>query len=84
MIGNGSIKTDPEKLKAISDFPIPRNVKELRRFLGLAGWYRRFVHDFATTTFPLTELQSKKTKFCWDSTAQEAYNLIITTIYYSV
>ena len=50
------IKTNPAKVKAIQDFPSPQNLKELRSFLGLSGYYRRFVKDYAKLAKPLTAL----------------------------
>lgn len=50
------IKTNPSKIEAIQNFPIPRNLKELRSFLGLSGYYRRFVKDYAKLAKPLTAL----------------------------
>jgi len=46
IIGHGQLKTDPGKIQAITEFPIPKSTKQLRRFLGMAGWYRRFVDKF--------------------------------------
>ncbi|KAH8299224.1 hypothetical protein KR059_006118, partial [Drosophila kikkawai] len=67
---------DPGKVSAIDTFPIPTTVKQLRRFLGLAGWYRRFVDNYATITLPLTELLKKNRKFSWDPEAEEAFKLV--------
>lgn len=80
VVGNGSIMTDSEKVRAILEYPAPRNVRQLRQFLGMAGWYRRFVEDFATITFPLTELQSKRKTFRWTSTEQEAFEKLKTRL----
>ncbi|XP_065355094.1 uncharacterized protein LOC135949448 [Calliphora vicina] len=67
---------DPDKVKAITDYPIPKTVRQLRQFLGLAGWYRRFVADYASVTFPLTELLSKKKSFAWNPEAQKAFETL--------
>ena len=50
------IETDPEKTAALKTWPVPTNIKELRTFLGFAGYYRRFVKDFAKIAKPLHEL----------------------------
>ncbi|XP_037824418.1 uncharacterized protein LOC119612660 [Lucilia sericata] len=73
VIGNGGITTDPEKVQAIRDWPTPKNLKQIRGFLGLAGWYRRFIENFSTVVFPITELLSTKKVFKWTEEAQKAF-----------
>jgi len=53
VIGGRVLKTDPGKVEAIKS--IPKRAKEVRRFIGTAGWYRRFVQNFAEMTAPLTD-----------------------------
>lgn len=55
------------------DYPIPKTVKQLRQFLGLAGWYRRFVSDYASFTFHLTELLEKEKSYQWNPNAQKGF-----------
>lgn len=50
------VAMDPPKVQAISDWPQPRSVRAVRGFLGLAGYYRKFVQNYGTTTAPLTAL----------------------------
>lgn len=50
------VSTDPSKVEAVSSWPRPRNVTELRSFLGFCGYYRRFVKDFSQVSFPLNQL----------------------------
>jgi hypothetical protein len=57
--------TDPVKLTAIANWPQPSSVKELRSFLGLAGYYRRFMRHFGLISKPLTNLLKKQTMFIW-------------------
>jgi len=59
------ISTDPARVKAIADWPQPANVKVLRSFFGLAGYYRKFVHNFGIIAKPLTELLKKDVMFIW-------------------
>ena len=74
VIGRGGIATDPSKVDAIRSWPSPKTLKQARRFLGLVGWYRRFIQNFAKVVFPITELLSTKKKFVWTDTAQEAFD----------
>lgn len=76
IIGNGGITTDPEKVSAIQNWPVPKNLKQVRGFLGLAGWYRRFLQNFSTETFPITEVLSTKKKFKWTEDAQLAFERV--------
>jgi len=58
----GQITQDPEKVKAVREFPIPMTVKGVRRFLGMCGYYRRFIKGFSKIATPLTELTSGRGK----------------------
>jgi ribonuclease HI len=55
----------PEKVKAIQEWPTPRNVTEVRSFMGLAGYYRRFISGFSRIAHAITSLQKKEKKFQW-------------------
>lgn len=70
--GDG-IQTDPDKVAAITQMPPPTNVRELRRFLGAASWYRRFIGQFSTIIAPLTMLLRKKQPWKWGPEQEEAY-----------
>lgn len=80
IVGEGTLQTDPSKVSAIVEFPIPKTVKQLRRFLGLAGWYRRFISNFADVTGPLTDLLKKSKSFTWTEQANSAFNLLKTKL----
>ena len=65
IVSEEGILTDPEKISAIQELKAPTNVRELRRCLGMASWYRRFVPDFAKIVEPLTSLLKKGKHFRW-------------------
>lgn len=79
IISASKVAANPDKLKAISDWPPPTNQQQLRGFLGLAGYYRHFVHRFASIAGPLTDLLSKD-NFLWSNTAQEAFLALKTAL----
>lgn len=69
------IRPDPEKVEAIVNYPIPKCVKDVRRLVGLAGWYRRFIGNFATITAPLTDLIKKKAgKIVWSEESRKSFD----------
>lgn len=75
------LRVDPDKVTAILNVPRPANVREVRKFVGVASWYRRFIPDFATRLEPLTSMQRKNQKFLWTEAAENAFtdikNLLI-------
>jgi hypothetical protein len=65
------VRIDPERTRAIRDFPSPRDVKGVSHFIGMANFYRQFTPRFADVAAPLNELRKKGVKFKW-GTPQEA------------
>ena len=65
MISKDEIAIDSSKIDAILDWNRPTNVSEVRSFLGLAGYYRRFVEGFSKIAGPLTNLTRKEVKYEW-------------------
>jgi len=63
----------PDKIKAVKEFPRPRNSKNIKQFLDLAGYYRHFISNFAKIAKPLTNLLRKNEKFIWSETQDEAF-----------
>jgi hypothetical protein len=80
VINEKGIATEPDKITAISNWPSPSSVKELRSFLGLAGYYRKFVRNFGVISKPLTELLKKDARFVWTSCHEESFTALKTTL----
>jgi len=72
VISDAGIAMDPAKVHAVSDWPQPRSARAVRGFLGLAGYYRKFVHDYGAIAAPLTALL-KKDGFTWNEAAPVAF-----------
>lgn len=73
IVSKNGISVDPSKVEAVQNWPRPTSVKEIRSFLGLAGYYRRFVKDFSKLAFPLTRLTQKKVEFKWTDACEESF-----------
>jgi hypothetical protein len=73
VISEHGVGTDPKKIEAISNWPSPQNAKELRNFLGLAGYYRKFVRHFGVISKPLTDLLKKSVIFVWTSEHEKSF-----------
>jgi transposase InsO family protein len=80
MITAEGIATDPDKIKAVMDWPEPTCLRDIRAFLGLASYYRRFVKDFATIAAPLNGLIKKGSVFGWSTEAQDSFNTLKTAL----
>jgi hypothetical protein len=67
------VAVDPAKIKEIMDWPAPRNVTEVRSFMGLDGYYRRFIKGFSKIGNPITSLQRKGKKFVWSPECEDSF-----------
>ena len=76
LISPEGISPLPNKLDSIRHMPVPNSVKEIKQFLGLTGYYRKFVPRFADISRPLTTLMKKDTKFEWTSACQKSFELL--------
>ncbi|XP_071943657.1 uncharacterized protein [Antedon mediterranea] len=72
-VGCGKEKPLSAKIKAVCDFPVPKSKQELMRFLGMAGFYRRFCRSFSTLVTPLTNLLKKNASFVWLEKCNNAF-----------
>ena len=76
IIGREGIQTDPEKLKVIKNFPIPEDLTQLRGFLALCSYYRKFVKNFSKITEPMNRLLKKNVRYRWTTDQQKAFELM--------
>lgn len=74
IVGQGQVAPRQAKVECILDFPIPITKKELLRFLGMSGFYRKFCPNYSTVVLPLTNLLKKDVKFLWNDRCQESFD----------
>ena len=73
ILSSEGILPNPEKTKVIVDFPVPQTPKQVRSFLGIANYYRRFIDKYSTISAPLTALLRKDAEFKWTEECSEAF-----------
>jgi hypothetical protein len=73
IISEEGIVVDPKNIEAIKGWKIPKNVKEFRSLMGLAGYYRRFIARFSRIAHPITSLQRKGLKFQWTTECEKSF-----------
>ncbi|KAJ9567489.1 hypothetical protein OSB04_003455 [Centaurea solstitialis] len=76
IINREGIKVDPAKIEAVMNWEVPKAPTEIRSFLGLAGYYRRFIQDFSKIAVPLTRLTKKSEPYVWGSEQQMAFDTL--------
>ncbi|XP_072182212.1 uncharacterized protein [Diadema setosum] len=76
VVGHGRVRPAAAKVQAVQDVPVPKTRKELMRFIGMAGYYRRFCHNFSDVVAPLTDLLRKNVKFQWSAACQSAFDQV--------
>jgi hypothetical protein len=79
-ISTDGISMDPEKVQVIANFGRPTTVKELRSFLGMSNYYRKFLPRYSEVSKPLTDLTKKKNDFLWNESAEEAFKRVKSLI----
>lgn len=80
IISPAGVSTYPKKVQIIADWPTPQSVKELRSFLGMAGYYRKFVKNFGLLAKPLTHLLKKGEMYVWTSETEASFQTLKTAL----
>lgn len=76
VVDKSGLRTDPDKISAMVNFPRPKNTTEVKRFVGMCGWYRRFIPHFSTLISPINDLikgKNKGQKISWSDDAEKAF-----------
>ena len=76
VVNRDGLKVDEDKVAPIVNYPVPKTVKQLRRFLGMASWYRRFIPEFATMAEPLSRLFMSNVRWQWGNEQTEAFEFL--------
>lgn len=76
IVSSEGIRSDPKKIETIQKWPTPKNVHEVRSFLGLSSFYRKYVKNYSRIALPLTILTRKRTSFCWSESQQRAFDTL--------
>lgn len=76
VIDKQGVRTDPDKIEKVKNFPVPKNLTQLRGFLGLASYYRRFIKDFSKIASPLNKLLKKDVSYQWKRDQQQAFEYL--------
>ena len=80
IISESGIKTDPNKTKCVETWPTPKNVREVRAFVGLCSYYRRFIYKFSETAKPLHKLTEKNQPFVWTEECANSFKELKTKL----
>lgn len=73
-VSGKGVRPDADKIQAVKEFPTPKNVHDVKSFLGLCSYYRRFIRDFCHRARPLQILLKGNSKFCWGDDQEEAFD----------
>ena len=80
VVSKDGVDTDPKKIEKIENFATPQNVRDVRKFIGLASYYRKFVRDFAVIAQPLHDLMRKNARFRWSEESAKAFEHLKTCL----
>ena len=76
IISQDGVATDPDKTTIVETSPVPQNVSNVRSFLGITGYYRRYVNKYSQIAEPLTNLMRKNTPFVWSKDCQQSFETL--------
>lgn len=76
IVSNAGVAIDQSRTQAIYDFKVPRDKKEVGRFIGMVNFFRKYIPDFARIAAPLNQLRKKNERFCWTAHQQEAFDTL--------
>lgn len=76
IISEKGVEVDRAKIATVADFPQPRNVKQVRSFLGMCNYYRKFIKDYSNICAPLLNLLKKNIRFQWKPEHTDAFNIL--------
>jgi len=79
-VSKAGVRADPEKISSICSWPVPRNVKEVRQWLGLANYLNKYTKNFAAIVRPLSQLLKKDAEWSWTSVEQTAFDAVKTSM----
>ena len=73
VVSASGVSVDPEKVEAVMSWERPKSIFEIRSFLGLVGYYKKFIEDFSRLAAPMTRLTQKEVKFEWNDLCEKAF-----------
>ena len=73
MVSTFGVSVDPEKVEAVMNWERPKSIFEIQNFLGLAGYYKRFIEDFSQLVAPMTRVPRNEVKFEWNDLCERAF-----------
>lgn len=76
VVDEKGLHPDPDKVEAIINVSSPKNINEIRRFIGTASWYRRFIPNFSSIMAPLTRLTQKSVKWNWSKECEDSFRIL--------
>ena len=76
IVGRDGVQVDPAKTKTVAEWPVPKDVKDVRKFLGLCNYFRKFIQGYSTLVSPLTDLTASNAPWVWGPPQQQAFEAL--------